>query len=227
MIDAGHRSLAAGHTPSVTGRQPPANNPMRLGIFGGTFNPPHFGHLILAEEAWSQLRLDRVLWVLTADPPHKQGQPITPVDIRLAMLTAAIRSNPVFELSRVDIDRPGPHWTADTLSVLHRQFPNSDLVFLVGGDSLRDLPTWGRPMEILAQCTLGVMRRPSDHLSLARLEIQLPGISDKVSFVDSPLIEISARDIRRRVAEGRPYRYMMPDTVREIIEMRGVYRGSG
>lgn len=198
---------------------------MRLGVFGGTFNPPHYGHLILADEARYQLELERVLWVLTVDPPHKQGQTITPVEVRLPLLRAAIGGNAAFELSRVDIDRPGPHWMADTLKILQDRFPGADLVLLVGGDSLRDLPTWGRPLEVLAQSTLGVMRRRADHLNMTRLEAQLPGVSDKVRFVDSPLIEISARDIRRRVASGRPYRYMVPDAVRELIEARGVYRG--
>ena len=111
----------------------------RLGIFGGTFDPPHVGHLILAMEAYDQLKLDRVLWVLAPNPPHKLGKKITDLDIRIEMVKAAINSDPMFEFSRVDIDRPGPHFVLDTMRILHEQKPDDELVFLMGGDSLHDL----------------------------------------------------------------------------------------
>src|SRR5690349_12305263 len=133
---------------------------MRYGIFGGTFDPPHNGHLALAQAALAQLHLERVLWVVTADPPHKQGRPLSPVADRLALVEAAIAGQPHFVVSRVDIDRPGPHWAADTVALLKQQYPRVDLVYLMGGDSLRDLPTWGRPAELLAKAMLGVLLRP-------------------------------------------------------------------
>ncbi len=196
----------------------------RLGVFGGTFDPPHIGHLILAEEALAQLQVDRLLWLLAADPPHKQERQLTPLDDRLAMLQAAIMGNSRYELSRVDLDRPGPHYTADALRLILAEHPAKELIFLMGGDSLNDLPTWHQPEEILAQARLGVMRRPGQSFDLEAMEAVLPGISGRVTFLDVPMIEISSHDIRRRVGEGLPYRYMVPEGVQEIIEGRGLYR---
>jgi nicotinate-nucleotide adenylyltransferase len=198
---------------------------MKLGIFGGTFDPPHLVHLILAEEAWHQLGLDRLLWVLTPSPPHKRGQIITPLPLRLDMLRAAIADNPAFELSTVDIDRPAPHYALDTVRLLGMSHPGAELIYLMGGDSLRDLPSWRQPLEFLTVChTLGVVRRPSDSVNLTELEAQIPGLTAKVRFVDAPLLDIASSDIRRRVAEGRPARYFLPAGVYEIIQERGLYR---
>jgi nicotinate-nucleotide adenylyltransferase len=199
--------------------------PRRIGIFGGTFDPPHFGHLILAAEAQYQLELDVLYFVLTPDPPHKQDQYLTDLDDRIAMLSAAIEGNDGFELSRVDIDRPGPHYTVDTLAVLRRQHPEDVLIYIMGGDSLEGLLVdWHRPEEFVAACDLiGVMRRPEDHLDMAPLEQVFPGITDKVQFVLAPLLEISSRQIRRRVRQGRPYIFYLPESVREVIAERGIY----
>ena len=115
---------------------------MRVGIFGGTFDPPHVGHLILAEECRTQLRLDRLLWVVTNQPPHKLDQTLSPVEKRVEMVQLSIAGNSHFELSRVDIDRPGPHYAVDTVRLLQEQLPEAELFYLMGGDSLHDLPTW-------------------------------------------------------------------------------------
>ena len=197
----------------------------RIGIFGGTFDPPHFGHLILAAEAQFQLQLDVLYFVLTPDPPHKQDQYLSDLDDRIAMLSAAIEGNDGFELSRVDIDRPGPHYTVDALAVLRQQHPYDVLIYIMGGDSLEGLLVdWHRPEEFVAACDLiGVMRRPEDHLDMAPLEQAFPGISDKVQFVEAPLLEIASRQIRRRVQEGRPYCFYLPESVREVIAERGIY----
>ncbi len=197
---------------------------MRIGVFGGTFDPPHNGHLRLAEAAQKQLGLDRVLWVLTADPPHKQGSPISPVADRLAMVEAAIAGHPGFAISRVDIDRPGPHWAVDTVRLLQAEYPGAELTYLMGGDSLRDLPTWGRPREFVACCRLGVMRRPDDRADLAALEPVLPGISARVDWVEAPATEISASDIRRRVRARQSIAGLVPPSVARIITARGLYR---
>ena len=116
--------------------------PNRIGLFGGTFDPPHLGHLILASEAQSQLELTRLLWILTPEPPHKHDQLITSVEHRLAMVNLAIADNPSFELSRIELDRPGPHYTLDTIKLVAEQNPNAEIVPIIGGDSLRNLPTW-------------------------------------------------------------------------------------
>lgn len=197
---------------------------MRIGIFGGTFDPLHFGHLRLAEAARVQLRLGKVLWVVTADPPHKRGQPLSPVADRLALVRAAIAGEPAYAISRVDINRPGPHWAADTVARLAQQFRGNQLVYLMGGDSLRDLPTWGRPAEFLLHCSLGVMRRPGDAIDLTALERRLPGLAAKVEFVEVEPLEIASHQIRERVQAGEAIGDLVPEAVARIIAERGLYR---
>ena len=198
---------------------------MRLGIFGGTFDPPHIGHLVLADEALNQLGLDRVLWVLTLDPPHKRGEVISELNHRLAMVSAAIRGNQKFELSRVDIDRPSPHYAVDTVRLIQNEHPNSQLVYLLGGDSLENLPLWHCPNEFVQSChELGVMMRTGASYEYEKLEIKIPGITAKIKFVDTPLLEISASQIRNRVKDMSSYRYYLPPSVLQIIEYRKLYR---
>ncbi|HLE13848.1 MAG TPA: nicotinate-nucleotide adenylyltransferase [Anaerolineales bacterium] len=197
---------------------------IRLGIFGGTFDPPHLAHLILAGEAAYQLRLDRVLWVLTADPPHKENLVVSPWEQRQALVQAAIKEDPIFELSRVDLDRPPPHFAFETVRLLHARHPGATLIYLMGGDSLHDLPTWKLPDVFISESdTIGVMRRPGDMLNLDALERQLPGLTEKVVFMDAPLVAISASDIRRRVANGEPVRYFLPPAVYQLIIRQGWY----
>ena len=198
--------------------------PERIGIFGGTFDPPHLGHLILASEAQSQLELTRLLWTLTPEPPHKQDQPITSIEHRLAMVNLAIADNPSFELSRVELDRPGPHYTIDTVKLIADQNPDAEIVPIIGGDSLHDLPTWHKPKELLYACHwVGVMRRPEDSANLEALERELPGISSKIHYVDAPLLEIASREIRSRIAEGRTFRYYLADPVYHYISQHHLY----
>lgn len=197
---------------------------MRIGIFGGTFDPPHVGHQILAAEAAAQLGLDRVLWVVTPHPPHKLGLPITSDQVRLEMVRAAAADNPIFEVSTIEFERPGPHFAADTVAALALRYPDAELIYLMGGDSLHDLPTWHEPRQFLQGCAgLGIMRRPGDAVDLTTLEAALPGITAKAHFVDAPLVQISASDIRERVASGRPYRYMVPPAVYDRIERLHLY----
>ncbi len=198
---------------------------MRTGIFGGTFDPPHLSHLILAEEAMHQMDLERLLFVLTPDPPHKQDQLITSSAERLLMLEAAIGDNNRFEISRVEINRPGPHYSVDTVRLLQKELPTAKLIYLMGGDTLGFLPGWSRPEEFIKACyQIGVMRRPDDKIDLAAIELELPGVSEKVQFIEAPLLEIASHQIRRRVAEGRPYRYYVSPAVVEVIKDRGIYR---
>jgi len=197
----------------------------RLGIFGGTFDPPHLGHLILAAEAYYQLGLQRLLWVLTPDPPHKLDKVITPLQHRLDMLRAAITDDANFELCHVDIDRPGPHYAIDTVRILNEQQPGVHWIYLMGGDSLNDLHTWRNPVELVASVTaLGVMARPGATIDLAGLEKKTSGVRAKVKFIYAPLIGISASDIRQRITNGLPYRYLVPFEVYQIIQERGLYR---
>ncbi|MBN1535092.1 MAG: nicotinate (nicotinamide) nucleotide adenylyltransferase [Anaerolineales bacterium] len=200
---------------------------MRIGVFGGTFDPPHLGHLILASEALCQLNLNRLFFVLTSKPPHKKGQPITPIEIREKLVKAALTGNPAFEFSRVDIDRPGPHYAVDTVNIIRQESPSCELVYLIGGDSLRNLPKWHKPRELVqAIDTLGVMRRPGINIDWSYLETHIPGISHKVNFVDAPLLEISSSEIRKRVAEESAFRYYIPVEVYKLIIEAGLYKNS-
>lgn len=197
----------------------------RLGVFGGTFDPPHIGHLILAAEACADLNLDCLLWVLTPVPPHKLDQPITSLEHRLVMLELAIADDPDFRLSRIEMDRPGPHYTADTMRLLADQRPSANLILLIGGDSLRDLPTWHRPEDLVAAChEIGVTRRPGDSIDLSAVEWSVPGTQAKVRFVDAPLLEISSSDIRRRIRENSPFRYYLIPSVYEYILKNRLYK---
>lgn len=195
------------------------------GVFGGTFDPPHIGHLVLADEAWAALGLDRVLWVVTGVPPHKPEVPISPVEVRLEMVHAAIEDNPHFDLSLADVERPEPHYTVGTLKWLADRHPGEGFVYLIGSDSLRDLPSWHQPAQFLEACTLlGVMQRPEIELDLESLKRALPGLELKLRFFDAPMIGASGHEIRRRAGEGAPYRYLVPKAVHQIIEARGLYR---
>jgi nicotinate-nucleotide adenylyltransferase len=197
----------------------------KIGLFGGTFDPPHIVHLILASEAAYQFGLSRLYWMLTPDPPHKQVQPITPLSHRLKMLQMVTSDNPLFEISRLEIDRPGPHYTVDTVRLLAEQQPDADIVLLLGGDSLRDLPTWRLNTDLVAAVSkIGVMRRPGDPFNMPALEEKIPGLTEKVSFIDALLQNLSSREIRRRVASGEVYRYYVLPSVYEYIESNHLYR---
>lgn len=196
----------------------------RLGIFGGTFDPPHVGHLILAAEARDQLHLDCTIWVLTPDPPHKRGQDISSLEHRLAMVRLAISNDPGFALSRVDIDRPGPHYSIDTVHLLKEEYPGQELIYLMGGDSLQDLPNWYMAEAFLdAVDGIGAMRRPGDDIDLSELIEALPQLESKLHFVTAPLLEISANQVRRRAFQNRAYRYYVLPSVYEYICATGIY----
>jgi nicotinate-nucleotide adenylyltransferase len=196
----------------------------RLGIFGGTFDPPHVGHLILAAEARDQLDLDCTIWVLTPDPPHKQGKEITSIDQRLAMVNLAIEGDGDFCLSTVDIDRPGPHYSLDTVRILREEFGDHELFYLMGGDSMQDLPNWYRAAEFLSLLDgIGVMRRPGDEIDLQDLFARLAELRQKINFITAPLLEISAEQIRQRAKEHRAFRYYVLPIIYEYITQHKLY----
>ena len=197
---------------------------MRIGIFGGTFDPPHLGHLILGEESRWQLQLDRILWLLTPVSPLKSEASISPWQQRWELLAAAIQDNPNFELSSVDIDRPWPHFAYESVKILRDEFPGDQLIYLIGGDSLQDLPTWEQPQQLAALCDqIGVMGRPGFPIDLDRLEEQVSGLISRLVWVDAPLIEISGRAIRNRLRNGKPVRYFLPGGVYQIIQEKNLY----
>lgn len=198
---------------------------MRTGVFGGTFDPPHVGHLILAEEALAQLGLERVLWVLTPHPPHKKERRIAPLADRYAMLLAAIADNSSFHVSRVDIDRPPPHYALDTVRLLAKEYTKDEIYYLMGSDSLRDLPTWHRADNFVQAChAIGVMRRPGVRVDLDSLESIIPGLKAKVRWIDVPLIQIASSSIKEHVTRGEPYRYYLTPAVFEYINQHHLYQ---
>ena len=197
---------------------------MHIGIFGGTFDPPHHGHLALASAACQQLKLDCVLWVLTPYPPHKPNQRITTLEYRLEMVRAIVEDEPAFELSRVEIDRPAPHFAVDTLKILGDRNPGTHLTYLLGGDSLRDLPLWHQaPKFVRLVDSLGVLRRPNVLADLPALERDLPGLREKLRFIETPPLQISSTDIRRRIQNNQPYKHLLPAEVYAIIQENGLY----
>ena len=197
--------------------------PPRIGVFGGTFDPVHIGHLIIATELRHALRLDRLLFVPTGQPPHKADQAVTADADRLAMLELAIAGDPAFEISTLDLDRAGPSYTADLLRLLGAQLPDARLMFLMGEDSLRDLPSWHQPDAILALAELGIATRPDIDLDLAAIYERLPSARGRVQIVPTTLIDISSSDLRRRVRDGRPIRYLVPTAVEAYIMSNNLY----
>lgn len=196
----------------------------RIGAFGGTFDPIHIGHLIVATELRYVLQLDRVLFLPAGDPPHKADQRITPGQHRLAMLRLAIADEPAFEVSSLDLNGERPSYTVDLLARLRAATEPASLVFLMGEDSLRDLPTWHQPERIVTLAEIGVARRPGVNVDMEALVAAVPEAARRVHLVPIPEMGISSRDIRRRVAAGEPIAYQVPQPVAAYIARENLYR---
>ncbi|MGH7460552.1 MAG: nicotinate-nucleotide adenylyltransferase [Longimicrobiales bacterium] len=190
---------------------------MKTGILGGTFDPPHIGHLIAGQDACTELALDRVLFVPAAQPPHKLGQPITASDVRLEMLQAALQNAPRFEISCLELEREGPSYTVDTLRTLREQDPGQELYLLLGADQVMTLPSWHEPQQIARLARVIALSRSGQQ--------PLPGTGPVPhSQVQVTRIDVSAREIRQRVAQKKPIRFLVPAAVEAIIYERGLYR---
>jgi nicotinate-nucleotide adenylyltransferase len=197
---------------------------MRVGVIGGTFDPIHAGHLIVAEQARDQLALDQVVFIPAGQPPHKAARQITAAHHRLAMVQLAIADHVAFALSRIDLDREGPCYSVETISLLQEKWgPETEIHFLIGEDSLRDLPRWHQPDRLLRLCQIVAVQRPGYSVDLNTLDKQLAGAADRIQTIASPLIDISSTDIRERVRENRSIRYLVPDPVRRYIEQHNLY----
>lgn len=198
----------------------------RIGILGGAFDPPQMGHLILAEYSRETLCIDHILFVPVADHPVKQGETRLPVKHRLAMLERAIKDNPSFSISRVDIDRQGPHYSADTVKIIQGQYPQAQLYFVMGGDNLRSLPSWKRAQDLYQSCRLAVMKRADEDIAAAMHDDTLPGLSEKVDIVDVPMLSIwlSSTYVVERLRQNLSVRYLVPDNVLDYIARHRLYR---
>ncbi len=208
---------------------------VRYGILGGTFDPPHIGHLALAQEAFARLDLDRVWFMPAAAPPHKRGLPISSVADRRAMVELSIADDERFGLETIDLDRAEPAYTVETLARLRERWGDTAWIgFIVGWDMLLSLPSWRDPAGVVAQLdALIAARRPGysapddiggDAAALTDLERRLPGVRAKLELLSGMQLAISASDLRQRVALGLPVRYLTPDPVRAYITSRGLYR---
>lgn len=199
----------------------PASRP-RLGVLGGSFDPPHIGHLVVASEAWAALALEAVLFVPAAAPPHKADAPRTPAPQRLALTRAAVAGDRRFRVSAIEVER-GLVYTCDLLAALREAEPAHDLVFIMGADSLLQLETWREPERILALAHLAVAPRPGcDPVAVAAARERWGAA--RVTLLDAPLIGVSSSDVRARLAAGRPVDYLVPPAVARLVARHGLYR---
>ncbi len=189
----------------------------RLGVFGGTFDPPHVGHLALAEWARESLRLDRVLFVPAGTPPHKRRADLSSAADRLAMTRAAVRGRPGFAVSALEARRRGPSFTVDTLRALRARFPGARLFLLMGEDSLDEFSTWREPAAIRSLATLAVAARPGAGR-------RRPRAGGRIAWLDNPGLDVSSSALRARARRGRSLAFLVPDAVARVIARRGLYR---
>lgn len=191
----------------------------KSGIFGGTFNPPHIAHIVAAESVCDQLKLDKILFVPAAIPPHKLNEKIIPAELRLQMVKLAIKDNSKFEICDIELLRSGPSYSIDTIRELKGRFPGDDFFFIVGIDLLIDFHSWKSPEKILDECTVVAISRPGFALESVDKELLR-----KVEVVNVPSIDISSSEIRRRVKSGKPIKFLVPPAVEEFIYANKIYR---
>lgn len=199
---------------------------MEIGILGGTFDPIHLGHLVIAEAAREQLGLSKVIFIPAGEPWLKSDREISAPHHRLEMIRRAISDSAEFEVSPIETDRPGPSYSVDTLASLKRQFgPEGGLHFIVGSDALAGMPRWKDPAMLVSLCRIVAVRRADlPAADLSSLEREIPGISARTRFLDAPTIGISATDIRDRIRNGRSVRYLVPPPVEAYIRRHRLYR---
>ncbi len=197
---------------------------MKVGVLGGTFDPVHIGHLLLAEQARSQIPLDKVLFVPAGQPWRKGSRFVSAAGHRVAMVELALRGVAEFEVALVEVERPGPSYTVDTVVDVQAAWPGAELFLVLGVDALLDLPVWREPERIVALAKLAVAGRPGFAVpSGGELEGQVAGIGDRIVWLDMPPVGVSASDIRRRVRAGQSIRFLVPPAVEEYIWRHRLY----
>jgi nicotinate-nucleotide adenylyltransferase len=200
---------------------------MRIGILGGTFNPPHLGHLVAAQEAYRELELDHVLLIPAATPPHKPVEDEPGARHRLELCRLAVGDDDRFGVSDIELQREGPSYTVDTLKVLTTHEPINDLFLILGGDIAAGLPKWHEPERVLELATVAIaQRRGTAREAVEGALAELAG-GERARFFEMPRIGISSTMVRRRVRCGQPIRYLVPDGVKQYIETHGLYRSAG
>jgi nicotinate-nucleotide adenylyltransferase len=199
---------------------------MKIGVLGGTFDPVHNGHLAIAEEARSYLNLNEVIFLPAGQPWMKSDRSISPARNRTAMLALALQSRPYFKSSTIEIEHQGPSYSVNSIAELKAQAVEpTDWYFILGWDNLAKIPQWKEPAKLIEMCFLVAVPRPGyERPNMKKLEAALPGISKKVILMDNPRLEISATDIRNKVAQGLPISGLVPQVVEEYIKENGLYR---
>jgi nicotinate-nucleotide adenylyltransferase len=199
---------------------------LRVGILGGAFNPPHVGHLVCAQEAVVQLGLDRVTFVPTGRPPHREIEQDPGAEARAEMCEAAIVDDERFTMSRIELEREGPSYTVDTLRALHEASPDDELFLVLGGDQAAALPKWRAPEEVLRLATVAAVERIGWSRNAIIIKLGRLQGAQGVRLLDMPLIQVSSSMVRHRLADGKPINYLVPERVIEYIEEKGLYRAS-
>jgi nicotinate-nucleotide adenylyltransferase len=199
---------------------------VRIGVLGGTFNPPHFGHLVCAQEAYLQFHLDRVMLIPARIPPHKPIDDEPGVEHRVEMCRQAAGDEGWLEVSDLEVQRPGPSYTVDTLELLNSRTPDNELFLILGADIALGLPSWREPERVLSLATIAVAERPGTARSDVERALDQIGGRDRARFFDMPEIGISSTMLRDRVRAGVPTRYLMPDAVGTYVARHQLYRGS-
>ena len=199
---------------------------MRLGILGGAFNPPHIGHLVCAQEALVQLELESVLFVPVGEAPHRELEQDPGAEARVEMCHRAVSRDDRLELSRIEVDRPGPSYTVDTLRELRERSPEGELVLVLGGDQAATLPSWRDPDAVLRLATVAAV--PRTGWSRERIEVKVASVkgAQRLVFFDMPRVDVSSSLVRKRAGEGTPIRYLVPDGVADYIFAHGLYGAS-
>ena len=212
--------------PNPTAARPDRDaGPRRIGVLGGTFDPPHIGHLWLATLAADALDLDRVLFMPAAQPPHKGGRLISRATNRLLMTRLAVNPNPSFELTAIEMERPGPSFTIDSVAELKRLHPDTELFLVMAADSLAQIDTWREPDRLLDEVEWAVGPRPGSELpDASALEDRFGEHASRIHLLNGPSLDVSSSAIRRRVAAGHTIRYLVPRDVEELIIDRKLYR---
>lgn len=196
----------------------------RIGLLGGTFDPPHLGHLWLAETARQSLNLDKVLFLPAGQPPHKSDEPVTAVEHRWTMTSIAIGDNPYFAADRTDLERSSPHFTSTLLPLIQQKYPEAEFWLLIGSDSLRDLPLWHEPETVITQCRLATLPRPGITVEWVWLSLSVPGVDQVVDMLDGPTLDISSTAIRQWLGQGKSPNYVVPTKVRDYIQKQQLYQ---
>jgi nicotinate-nucleotide adenylyltransferase len=196
---------------------------LRTGILGGAFNPPHIGHLVCAQEALVQLELDRVVFVPTGRAPHREIEDDAGGEARYEMCEAAIDGDERFEASRIELEREGPSYTSETLRALREAGPDDELFLLLGGDQAAALASWHEPEQVLELATLAVVERVGYTRNTIAIQLARLKGAERVRYIDMPLMQVSSTSVRRRLAAGRPIRYLVPERVVDYIGSHGLY----